>query len=337
MPFLGIDQRIVPAAGDLNAKICIIGEAPGAEEDRLLKPFVGPAGSVLESCLHSAGLTRSECYITNVIKVRPHNNNIAPFYNDKTGRFTEAGQFWVNQLATELKDVKANILVPMGNPAMSALTGERLFKILKYRGYICEASDKFDKRKILPTIHPAATMRGQYILRYLISGDLKKALAESNTPEIIRPERTLIYKFTFNEVLEWLEALNRVPRLAFDIEVINYEVSCISLASSSKLAISIPLYNAWTEEQEVQVWRGIQTVLENPDIEKIVQNGIFDIHFLYARCGIEVRGRIHDLMIKHHLVYPDMKKSLAFLGSCYAGAQSYWKDMVKFDNIKRDS
>jgi len=53
-------ERIIPGIGPPDAKIAVVGEAPGSYENAQLKPFVGPAGSVLDQCLHSAGLIRSE-------------------------------------------------------------------------------------------------------------------------------------------------------------------------------------------------------------------------------------------------------------------------------------
>ena len=77
--------------------------------------------------------------------------------------------------------------------------------------------------------------------------------------------------------------------------------------------------------------------LLNNNATKIFQNGVFDIHFLAVQCGIHVQPPIDDTMIAHHLMYPEMLKGLGFLGSMYCGAQEYWKDMVKFDNIKEES
>jgi DNA polymerase I-like protein with 3'-5' exonuclease and polymerase domains len=78
-------------------------------------------------------------------------------------------------------------------------------------------------------------------------------------------------------------------------------------------------------------------VLGNPNSVKVVQNGAFDINFLLTRCGIEVRGPIEDTMIAHHIQYPELQKGLGFLGSIYCGSQAYWKDMIKFENIKEES
>ena len=336
--FLNLDKpkRIVPGAGSPASKIAIVGEAPGAYEDMQLKPFVGPAGTVLENCLHAAELIRSECYLTNVVKVRPAGNLIDPFFSTTKGTFSAEGMYWVEQLRTELNEQGANIILACGATAMAALTG--LHKVMKYRGYVFESIGLEQPRKVIPTIHPAAALRGMYIYRHMIAADMRKAKVESTTRELQRPERQLIFNFqTASEVLDWLEYYEKAEVVGFDIEVLNYEVSCISFASDPSLAISVPLTGKWTEEEELLIWRGIQRVLGNPTSVKIVQNGIFDIHFLLTRCGIEVRGPIHDTMIAHHVMYSELPKGLAFLVSIYGGAQAYYKDLVKFNNIKEES
>lgn len=329
-------QRVVPGNGSQQAKIAIVGEAPGSYEDMALKPFVGPSGTVMENCLHAAGLIRSECYLTNVVKVKPKGNLIDPFFNGKTGRFTAEGMSWVEHLREELNNQGANVIVACGATAQAALTGTH--KVMKYRGYLFESVGLDRPRKVIPTIHPAAALRGMYIYRHMIAADLKKAKIESTFPELKRPERQLIYNFnTVDEVLQWLEYYETAKILTFDIEVLNYEISCISFSSSPDIAISIPLSDKWTEDEEVQIWRAIQKVLGNPESIKVVQNAIFDIHFLLTRCGVNVEGPVHDTMIAHHVMYSELPKGLGFLGSVYCGAQAYWKDMVKFTNIKDES
>jgi len=328
-------QRIVPGSGDPNAKICIIGEAPGSEEDRLLKPFAGPSGTVLDSCLHAAGLTRQDCYITNAIKVRPRNNDIEYFYNARTGAFTSAGTEWISALRDELSAVHSNVLVPLGSLSMAAITGLRA--ISKFRGYVVQSLPSFSSRKVIPAYHPAATLRGQYILRYYITADFRKAKIESNFPEIRRPNRRIITPTTLAECVEWLSILIPANYYACDIEVENFEVSAISFAITPNTAVSIPMnHNHWDEDEEYQIWCWLNKVLTNK-ARKIFQNGVFDIAFLATQCGIHVQPPIEDTMIAHSVMYPEMLKGLGFLGSMYCGSQEYWKDMVKFDNIKDES
>lgn len=329
-------QRIVPGFGSPTAKIAIVGEAPGSYEDMALKPFVGPAGTVLESCLHAAGLIRSECYLTNVVKVRPKNNIIDPYFSGTKGTFTNEGMEWVTHLREELDAQEANVIVACGATAQAALTGTH--KVMKYRGYLMESQGLQVPRKVIPTIHPAAALRGMYIYRHMIAADLKKAKVQSTTRELIRPERQLVYDFnTVDEVLQWLEYYEKADILAFDIEVLNYEISCISFAADPGLAISVPLADKWTEEEEVLIYKAVQRVLGNPASIKIAQNAIFDVHFLLTRCGITVNGVIHDTMIAHSIMYSELPKSLAFLISVYGGAQAYYKDMISFKNIKEEA
>lgn len=327
----GASGRIVPGYGPVGARIAIVGEAPGAHEDQQLRPFVGPAGSVLEQCLHAAGLIKSEVYLTNVVKVRPPRNDISPYYNEKTGRFSDAGKEWVEHLHEELREHKPNLIVAAGGCALAALTG--VPRILKYRGYFFDSP----VGKVLPTIHPSAALRGMYLYRHLIAADLKKAKEHSGSPELKRPDRQLVYNFTtVTEILEWLEYYEHQPLVCFDIEVMNYEISCISFASDPSVAISVPLDSRWSVEDESLIWIGLQKVLGSPSI-KVVQNGIFDTSFLLTRCGIEVRGPIHDTMVAHSIMYPELRKGLDFIGSIYCGTQAYWKDAIKWNNIKEDS
>ena len=328
-------RRIIPPAGPRTAKIAIIGEAGGAYENIQLKPFVGPAGSVLEQCLHAAGLIRSECYITNVVKWQPKGNNIEPYFNGAKGTFTQLGMESVLQLREELDETECNVLIACGATAFAALTG--ISKILKYRGYFFPSIGLAKPRKVLPTIHPAASLRGMYIYRHIISADLKKARMHSGSLELNRPERTLVYQFGgVGEVLEWLEYYEKQPRVSIDIEVVNYELACISFSCDPSVALSVPLDERWSELDELQIWRGFQRVLGSPSI-KVGQNLIFDSQFLLQRYGLMLRGPIEDTMIAHSVQYPELRKSLEFLGSMYCGTQEFWKDKVRFTNIKEDS
>jgi DNA polymerase I-like protein with 3'-5' exonuclease and polymerase domains len=167
---------------------------------------------------------------------------------------------------------------------------------------------------------------------------LRKAKQQSSSPELARPARQLVYNFAnVNEVLEWLQYFAEQPLVCFDIEILNYELSCISFASTPEIAMSVPIANSWNEQDETQIWLAIQQVLGNSKSIKVGQNLSFDIHFLLTRCGVVVRGEIQDTMIGHSILFPELPKGLGFLGSIYCGSQEFWKDMIRFDNIKEES
>lgn len=339
-------SRLVPGFGRDTAKIVIVGDYVTNFDDMALRPFSGPDGSVLEQCMHAAGLIKGDVYLTKVFKSKstastPNMKNL-DFFNEKTKKFTEKGLEHVDMLRTELNGLNPNVIVAAGLPALMAVSSWS--SVAKYRGYVGSADRLRPARKMIPTHSPATAIRGQYTNRHMIVCDLTKAKIESAFPEIIRPERTIIYDFAnVEEVLQWLDYYANQPKVGFDIEVINFEISCISFSSAPDLGIVVPIGTTefrpqgWTEDEELLIWRGLQKVLGNPNSVKVVQNSIFDVHFMLTRNGLEVRGPIHDTMIGHSVMFPELPKSLAFLGSVYCGAQEYWKDAVKFDNIKGES
>lgn len=345
MSFIPQRARLVPGLGRGNEGIVIVGDYTSPFDDKMLKPFSGPAGSILENSLHAAGLIRGDIYLTNVFKSKTSRaGKLAntEFFDEGKKKFTELGLEHVAMLQTELNALEANVIVPAGNAAIQAISS--LTSVAKYRGYVCVADKLKGLRKMIPTHSPASTLRGSYVNRHMITADLQKALRESATPEIIRPDRKLIYTFeSCAEVLEWLDYVATQPVVCFDIEVINYEVASISFAPTPDLSIAVPIGatddrpDGWAEDEELLIWRAIQRILGNPETTKVVQNGIFDIHFLLTRCGVEVRGPVHDTMIGHSVMFPELPKGLDFLGSIYCGAQKYWKDSVKFNNIKGES
>lgn len=319
--------------GNLDSKIAIVGDFSSGYDLNAKKPFSGPAGQVLENCLHAVGLIRSDLYYTNVIKCKALYKE--KFFLEGKTKFTEEGIKYVKLLQAEMSEVRANVILAAGPAAFAALCS--IGNLSTYRGYIFP-STSLPGRKVIPIYHPAAAIRGMHIYQRLIIADLKKATVEQHFPEIRRPERQLVYNHpTITSALEWLDYYADQSIVGFDIEVLNYEVCCISFSSSPELACVIPLSHLWTLEEELQLWRGIQKVLGNPNSIKVVQNGMFDIPFLLTRCGVQVRGEIHDTMVAHSVMFPELQKGLGFLGSIYCGAQEYWKDTVKFKNIKDES
>lgn len=338
MPFIQSTTttgRIKPY-GNPNSKIAIVGDFSDGFDERNARPFSGPSGTVLEQCLHAAGLIRGEVYTTNVVLDRVDGSHKHKYFDEKKCTFTPLGMQHVSRLKNELENTQANIIVAASPMALAAVCSLRYLS--RYRGYVFQSSLLDIPRKVIPMHHPGQTIRGMYQYRYMIVCDLKKAKVESRFRELRRPERQLIYKYeTVEEALEWLGYYTDQQVVGFDIEVINYEVSCVSFSSSPDIACVIPIADRWTLDEELLIWRGIQRVLGNSNSTKVVQNGMFDIPFLSSRNGITVRGDVRDTMIAHSIMYPDLPKGLGFLGSLYCGAQSYWKDTVKFTNIKDES
>lgn len=317
------------AEGPSDANIVFIGEAPGSSEEATGRPFVGRSGKLLTKLMAQAGIIRSQCYVTNVVKERPKGNNIKPYINPKKGFVSDKAQKHIDSLWEELDNLEGpNIYVPLGSAATWVLTGQ--VGVTKWRGSVLEAKDG---TKCIPTIHPAAALR-MYIYRYFILFDLKRALEQQATPEIPGRDREYILSPSFPEVMEYLGEIRHSNRIAFDIEVSSGEMSCISVAASPKKAISIPFTDAtnirapyFLPEQEFEIMRHIGYLLEDPAVESVGHNVTFDSTFLFRKYGIKSKN-LHDTMIAQGILYPDFPKGLDFVTTQYT-LMPYYKDEGK--------
>lgn len=327
--------------GPLDAKIALVGEALGEDEVLRHRPFVGPTGQLLDRLMHVAGITRSMCRITNVIKERPVGNKISQFIKFPSKGFaepvmTDEYRAYERLLYDEITSLDCNVVVALGNVPLYALTRER--GITKWRGSILNSD--VTRKKVIPTFHPSSALPFRNFLNQrIIVRDLIRAKSESDCPDLNIPERCFILKPSFHTAEFYLEALLKSKRTAgFDIEVVGSEISCISFAVGPLDAITIPFREGpkdyFTMDQEIQIWALCAEILEHPDICIVMQNAIFDSAFVFEKYGIVVRN-IEDTMIAQGIVAPDYPKSLQFLTSVYT-RQPYYKDSGK-NEIKNRS
>ena len=318
-------MTIVPPKGPKDAKIVFVGEAPGTEDIKLLEPFVGSGGKLLTDLMAGAGIVRSSCYLTNVIKEHPTGNNIKLFVDlEKSPKITSAYTMYVELLQKELEALKPNVVVAVGNVALFALTGEKA--ITKWRGSVLPCT-LVPGLKVVPIIHPAAALR-TYLQIHMISHDLTIVKRESEFPDIRYPEYDLLLNPSFEIAMDTLACLQYKPWLSFDIEVVCGALDCFALAWSDRESVCIALYDSagprYTLPQEMMILRKLGEILEDPKIAIWTQNGTFDATFMYERYGI-MTNNIEDTMIAAGLITPDFPKSLAFISTIYT-TQPYYKD-----------
>lgn len=137
--------RVAPGEGNLNASIMLVGEGPGREEDLSGRPFVGPAGQLLDKMLASIALERSDVYITNVVKCRPPGN--------RTPKDEEA-LACMGYLRQQFVLVQPQVIVCLGATAARYLYDPEV-RITRQRGQWMEKKGVW----FLPTYHPAALLR----------------------------------------------------------------------------------------------------------------------------------------------------------------------------------
>jgi len=139
--------------GLTRARILFVGEQPGDEEDRTGKPFVGPAGRVLDRALADAGIDRKEAYVTNVVKhFKWTPRGKKRIHSKPNQREITACRPWLD---AELRVVRPRVVVCLGATAAQALLG-RDFRVTRDRGKLIE-SDLAPY--VLATIHPSAILR----------------------------------------------------------------------------------------------------------------------------------------------------------------------------------
>lgn len=146
----------VPGEGNYNAKLMLIGEAPGKNEDEEGRPFVGNAGKILNNALEKNGIDRKSVYITNVVKCHPPKNR-AP-YEDEIKKCS-------HYLQKQIELINPEIIATLGN--FSTKT------IFRFFGFKEEAISKLHGKifvsplhniKIFPTFHPAACIYNPFLL-----------------------------------------------------------------------------------------------------------------------------------------------------------------------------
>jgi uracil-DNA glycosylase len=142
--------------GPVRARIVMVGEQPGDQEDRRGRPFVGPAGEVLDRAIEAAGLDRSQIYMTNAVK------HFAWIERGKQRIHRTPRQIEVTAcrpwLDAELAAIDPELIVALGATASRSLLGSS-FRLMQQRGQFHKMKTG---RRVLPTIHPSAVLRVDY-------------------------------------------------------------------------------------------------------------------------------------------------------------------------------
>lgn len=354
----------VLGSGPLGAKVVLIGEAPGVQEDRLGYPFAGPAGYRLDEWLGTVGLTRRDLRIENVCEFRPPGNELAAF-----GKV--AIEAWMEDLHARLALLTDPwVLVPMGNYALYALTGlgsvfwhskdgkNKRPGIMKWRGSILEYTDRRQRTiKVIPTIHPAATFENRepgpegepWCKR-----DWLRIRREMEFREVLRPVREHLIKPTWNDLRDFealIEKETDHTLLFFDIEnplreskvqigetktgkpkwkkvMTSPYIECVGFSLYSDFSITVPTNDTyWGDIVGLdEVWGWIRRVMQTR-IQKGAQNHFYDEDFLLD-CDCPIVNLYWDPMYQHHSYDASAPHNIAFQASILT-REPYWKDEAK--------
>lgn len=337
----------VPGEGPCPARIMLVGEAPGFEEERCGHPFVGASGRELDKMLHEAGILRSEIFTSNVSRHRPPDNKIELWLSKAKTRskippgFVSLRNLHVHphikagfdSLLKEIELVQPNVIIPLGNVAMWALTGK--WGIGKWRGSHLRVDWDQGGPLVIPSWHPAYILR-DWSERAAAVRDLRRAASLRQGREDRKPVWNFTLRPSFSQAVETLEMLFAKceagpTKLVHDLETRSGHIACSGIAWSQTAAICIPFMcvenkeGYWTSEQEAHLLWLHYKVLTHPNAQVVNQNYLYDAQ--YQDRWWLFHGRFwRDTMLSHHTAFCALPKRVDYQASLYCAYYKYWKD-----------
>jgi uracil-DNA glycosylase family 4 len=334
-------MELVPV-GPVDAKIYLVGDMPSIDEEKLGKPFQGSSGRLLEHVLGQAGISRTSCRFSYVMRARPYKNNLGFYFKDsKKTCPTDTLQHWVDKLHEDIKATKPNVIIALGAWALHFLTGEK--GVDKNRGTFipCKLLPEY---KVLSTYHPSAILQ-TWEKAFPFYMDLRKANRNSLSKALPKDKRVLKINASVDEWEAYCDFLltdDAGPWYSLDLEtLINPKpyITWIGLGHSADYAVNIKILGSLnftdqkapllTENEEIRVWKALAKVLASSK-GCIAQNMHFEESILLKYHNIRIANRYMDTMIAAHVCWTGLPKDLGFLASL-ATDRSAWKSMSKTD------
>jgi DNA polymerase-1 len=311
--------RFVPSEGPEKAELAFVGEAPGAQEAKGGRPFVGPSGKLLERVMEEYGIKREEVLLSNACLCRPPGNETPPKAAIAACR---------PRLLQELQDRGVGTVVALGNSASESLLG--LTGVTKLRVGPGRPAKNLPDVRVISTLHPAAALRQADLFPSIVT-DISKAVVPA--PSWSEPVYRVFDGATEAvQVLQELLSRKDLEDLVIDIEVDidkdtgfdhpnQYGMLCVGLAYGPDSAIVIG------EEacRSPEVMTAMKDVLHAKRIS--AQNGKFDLAGMYPHVG--ALDLYFDTMLAHYVLdeRPGIH-SLDSMGMEYLGAPN-WKAEIK--------
>ncbi len=311
---------------DLDYKLAIVGEAPGAEEETLGKPFMGASGRLLSAVLAQSSILRSACLVGNICQQRPPNNQIFQF--DWLGEEIQSG---LAQLKQDIDEVNLNLCLLLGATPLKAAGIKH--PISDYRGTVFQCLDTtspFFARKCLATFHPAYVLR-DYSVMPLFAFDIARARKQSLTPEHHAPQRTYELGLSAAEICQRLEAVTSHELVSIDIEGgIEQGVTCVGISTNHRTGFIISL-NDYASSEQGRLIQSLSRVLSSSTIPKVLQNSLYDNFVLSWLWKLPIRNVVHDTMLSGWEIYPELPKALGVQTSIWT-EEPFYKFERKIDD-----
>lgn len=335
-------------SGPASAPLMIVGEAPSEKDAEKRLPFLGGSGWMLDECLKATGLTRSQAFLTNVLREVPKAGELDAYValkkKDRTPQHRDvlglpvlpSVAFGRDLLLQEIALVQPAVIFACGNLAWWALTGR--WGVRKWRGSVIQVEVAGVLVKVIAGLHPGAVVR-EYSQKVAFIRDLHRVRQELEKGRAYgRPPRDYTVRPTYEVAVAWLidllAKLDTSPTpvsVAADIETRAGHHACVGFATSKTRAICIPWMcverpdGYWELEEEFQLVLLSNRIMRHPNVRLIWQNGAYDHQYEHRYHGIIPRLG-SDTMVTQHAIYSVSPKSLDYLASIYCEHYVYWKD-----------
>lgn len=335
-------------SGPASAPLMIVGEAPSEKDAERRGPFLGGSGWMLDECLKATGLTRSQAFLTNVLREVPARGELDAYValkkKDRTPQHRDvlglpvlpSVAFGRDLLLQEIALVQPTVIFACGNLAWWALTGR--WGVRKWRGSVIQVEVAGVLVKVIAGLHPGAVVR-EYSQKVAFIRDLHRVRQELEKGRAYgRPPRDYTVRPTYEGAVAWLTdlltKLDTSPTpvsVAADIETRAGHHACVGFATSKVRAICIPWMcverpdGYWELEEEFQLVLLSNRIMRHPNVRLIWQNGAYDHQYEHRYHGIIPRLG-SDTMVTQHAIYSVSPKSLDYLASIYCEHYVYWKD-----------
>lgn len=322
-----MDHKYIPGYGNQSAKIMILLECPTYDDLTANKLF--SRHFTTKELLKENGINPQSCWITSVSKyfVAPNVGKRRMSFSDRCKEQGIDLQVHLNELQVEINGIQPNLILGLGKSSLFAATGR--YDITSYRGSILNGFGK----KFIATYNPEhlswqaqdVEFKGYYN-RQIMAFDFRRALSQSQFPEIIRPNRILEICKNSAHLTEFLNRWKNKQRCSVDIEAHGtYLPACIGFAFDKSHGMSVPLWNtddisSIPTSDLVQCWIIINYILQNYDI--VGANFNYDRDKI-KRLGFMVKSFISDTRLKLFAINPELPTSLAFGTSLYTEEPFY--------------
>jgi len=311
--------------GPAKARIMLIGEAPGYNEEQTGRVFTGAAGQELDKMLFRAGLSRSELYVTNAVKCRPPENRTPERWEAKTC----ADEY----ITKEMEAINPTHVLLLGNAALTAVAKKS--GITKHRGVRLDVKGQPSSRTIMAAFHPAYALRNPGVYPVLQEDIRRFARAIHGSFQVVPVKTRMVTGFKgLRTLMRMMDALPPKSVISYDTEDRyrpwhkDWSVTCLGITWDGVNSFVIPLYHPDSPFRRVwyKVLQAMKPYLTREGDILVAQSGKHDnVQLAGAKVFVEHE---FDVMLAAHLIDENRPKNLGFLAQTYLGADVY-KGMVE--------